>query len=175
MSDVQLSPLFSRQKIAAEIQRIAHEINQDYGVQELLVVGVLKGSFLFIADLVRNLSMPVTIDFVRLASYGSDTESSGIIEFRKDLEMPIRNRHVLIVEDIIDSGLTLDTLYYQLQSRKPASLKICTLLEKTAARQGQVVPDYVGLRMESGFIVGYGLDLDEKFRNLPDIYLVKKA
>lgn len=175
MPNRQLSLLYSRQKIAAEIQRLAGEINRDYANRELLVVGVLKGSFLFIADLVRQLNMPVTIDFVRLASYGSDTLSSGIVEFRKDLEISIQNKDILIVEDIVDSGLTLDTLYQHLILRKPSSIKICTLINKTALRQGDVKPDYTGLTMESGFIVGYGLDFDEKYRNLPDIYIMKEA
>lgn len=175
MPDHKLTLHYSRDRIATEVQRLADEINRDYADRELLVIGVLKGSFLFFADLVRSLDLPVSIDFVRLASYGSETHSSGIVEFRKDLEMPVRDRDILVVEDIVDSGLTLDTLYQHLLLKNPRSLKVCTLIDKTATRQGEIVPDYIGFHMESGFIVGYGLDFDEKYRNLPDIYVMEKA
>jgi len=174
MSEPQLTLLYSRQQIAAQIERLATEINRDYQGNhgELLIVAVLKGSYLFVADLTRQLNVPVTVDFVRLASYGSDTQSSGIVEFRKDLELPVHGKDLLIVEDIIDSGLTLDTLYHQLLLRKPRSIKVCTLLNKTCTRTGSIQPDYIGLTLDSGFIVGYGLDFDEKYRNLPDLYVM---
>jgi hypoxanthine phosphoribosyltransferase len=172
MSDTKLSPLYSQEKIATEISRLAQEINRDYAGRELLVVGILKGSFLFIADLVRQLTMPMTIDFMRLASYGSETQSSGIVELRKDIELPVQDKNLLIVEDIVDSGLTLETLYAKLMLKNPCSLKICTLIEKTCDRQGSIRPDYVGISMEAGFIVGYGLDFNEQYRQLPDIYLL---
>lgn len=167
--------LYSRDKIAAQVARLGEEICRDYEGKELLLVGVLKGSFLFIADLVRQLDMPVTVDFVRLASYGSETRSSGIVEFRKDLEISLEGRHVLIIEDIVDSGLTLETLYHRLMQRRPASLKVCTLIDKRARREVEINPDYTGLTLEDGFIIGYGLDHDEEYRNLPDIYLVEGA
>ena len=172
MLDANLSLLYSQERIALEVSRLAKEINRDYAGREILVVGILKGSFLFIADLVRQLTVPVTIDFMRLASYGTETQSSGIVELRKDIELPVQGRDLLIVEDIVDSGLTLDTLHSKLMQKKPGSLKICTLIEKTGQREGSIKPDYVGLSMESGFIVGYGLDFNEQFRQLPDIHLL---
>ncbi|PLX91757.1 MAG: hypoxanthine phosphoribosyltransferase [Desulfuromonas sp.] len=167
--------LYSRDEIADQVARLGKEISRDYEGKELLMVGVLKGSFLFIADLVRQLDLQVTVDFVRLASYGSETRSSGIVEFRKDLEISLKDRHVLIIEDIVDSGQTLETLYHRLMQRQPASLKVCTLIDKRSRREVEIDPDYTGLTLDDGFIVGYGLDHDEKYRNLPDIYLVEGA
>ena len=166
--------LFSRERIATEIKRLAKEISSDYGDQEIMLVGVLKGSFLFIADLIREIDSPAVIDFVRLASYGSGTQSSGAVELRKDLEMSIKDRHVIIVEDIIDSGYTLQYLYKELLQRQPKSLKICTLIDKSKRREVEVTADYIGISMDDGFIIGYGLDHDEKYRDLPDIYLIKE-
>ncbi len=165
--------LFSKEKIATEVKRLATEISRDYEGQEVMLVGVLKGSFLFIADLIRELEVPAIIDFVRLASYGSGTQTSGIIEFRKELEMPIRGRNVIIVEDIVDSGYTLECLFNKLLIQEPKSLKICTLIDKTARREVEINADYIGISMEDGFIIGYGLDHDERYRDLPDIYLVE--
>jgi len=167
--------LFSRERIAKEVKRIAQEISRDYSDQEIMLVGVLKGSFLFVADLIRELEIPAVIDFVRLASYGSGTQTSGIIEFRKELEMPIRDRHVIIVEDIVDSGYTLECLFNKLLLQEPRSLKICTLIDKRARREVDIEADYVGISMEDGFIIGYGLDHDEKYRDLPDIYVVEES
>ncbi len=167
--------LFSRDRIAAEVRRLGQEISTDFGNQEIMLVGVLKGSFLFIADLIREIESPTVIDFVRLASYGSNTQTSGIIEFRKELEMPIRDRHVIIVEDIVDSGYTLECLYNKLLLQQPRSLKICTLIDKRARREVEIEADYVGISMDDGFIIGYGLDHDERYRNLPDIYVVEEA
>jgi hypoxanthine phosphoribosyltransferase len=167
-----LTLLYSRTEIAERIVALARQIDQDFAGREILLVGILKGSFLFIADLVRALQTPTQVDFVRIASYGSETRSSGIVEIRKDLEMPIRGRHVLIVEDIVDSGYTLEALCNQLLLRNPASLRVCTLVDKSAERATEVVVDYVGFALEKGFIVGYGLDHDEHYRGLPDIYLI---
>lgn len=167
--------LFSREKIAKEIKRLGQEISRDYGDQEIMLVGVLKGSFLFIADLIRELETPAVVDFVRLASYGSGTQTSGIIEFRKELEMPIKDRHVIIVEDIVDSGYTLECLFNKLLLQGPKSLKICTLIDKRARREVDIEADYVGISMEDGFIIGYGLDHDEKYRDLPDIYIIEES
>lgn len=168
-----LTMLYPRELIAARIDELAREIDRDYAGRELLMIGVLKGSFLFIADLARAVSTPASIDFVRIASYGSDTRSSGIVEIRKDLEMPIRGKHVLVVEDIVDSGYTLETLCNLLLLREPASLRVCTLVDKQAQRVTDVPVDYVGFPLDKGFIVGYGLDYDERFRGLPDIYLIE--
>jgi len=165
--------LFSRQRIAQEVKRLGMEIGATYPQGNILLVGVLKGSFLFIADLVRAIECSSMVDFVRLASYGSQTSTSGVIEFRKELEMPIRDRDVIIVEDIIDSGYTLECLYNKLLLQQPKSLKICTLIDKRARREVEIEADFVGMRMDDGFIIGYGLDYDEHYRHLPDIYTVK--
>ncbi len=167
--------LYSREKIAQEVKRIGQEISRDYQDQEIMLVGVLKGSFLFIADLIREIESPTVVDFVRLASYGSGTQTSGIIEFRKELEMPIKNRDVIIVEDIVDSGYTLECLYNKLLLQQPRSLKICTLIDKRGRREVDIEADYVGITMDDGFIIGYGLDHAERYRNLPDIYLVEEG
>ena len=163
------TPLFSAEEIATRVKELAAQIDKDFQGREIMMIAVLKGSFLFIADLVRAIKTPTVVDFVRLASYGSATQSSGIIEVRKDLEMSIEGRHVLVVEDIVDSGLTLESLRTMLLNRKPASLKICTLIDKSAQRVTDVPVDYIGFAMEDGFIVGYGLDLNERYRDLPDI------
>lgn len=175
MAESNRKVLFSREKIAAEIKRLGQEISRDFEGQEIMLIGVLKGSFLFIADLIRELKPPAVVDFVRLASYGSETQSSGIIEFRKELEMPIRGRNVIIIEDIIDSGYTLECLYHKLLLQQPQALKICTLIDKRARREVEIDADYVGISMDDGFIIGYGLDYDEKYRNLPDIYLIEDS
>jgi hypoxanthine phosphoribosyltransferase len=175
MSSPALTLLISREEIATQVQRLGEAISRDHPGGEILLVGVLKGSFLFFSDLVRCISSPVLIDFVRLASYGSETQSSGIVEVRLDLEISVRDRDVIIVEDIIDSGLTLETLYHRILMRGPRSLKICTLIDKKARRETTIEADYVGITLEDGFIVGYGLDFDERYRNLPDIFLVENA
>jgi hypoxanthine phosphoribosyltransferase len=174
MNQPPLQLLFSQQEIAAEVRRLAEEINRDYHDREILLVGVLKGSFLFVADLARLISRPVQVDFVRLSSYNSGTEPQAV-ELRKDLEMSIKGREVIIVEDIIDSGHTLEFLYHRLLRREPRSLRVCTLIDKTGRRATEMKADYVGFAMRDGFIVGYGLDLDEGMRNLPDIHLVKNS
>ena len=175
MADQNRKVLFSRDRIATEIKRLGQEISRDFQDQEIMLVGVLKGSFLFIADLIRETEIPSVIDFVRLASYGSGTQTSGIIEFRKELEMPIRDRNVIIVEDIVDSGYTLECLYNKLLLQNPRTLKICTLIDKKARREVEIEADYIGISMDDGFIIGYGLDHNEKYRNLPDIYLIEEA
>lgn len=166
--------LFSRDRIATEVERLGREISRDFAGEEVMLIGVLKGSFLFVADLIRVLEVPALIDFVRLASYGAGTQSSGIVEFRKNLEMSIEGRNVIIVEDIIDSGYTLECLYNKLLLQNPKSLKICTLIDKKARRAVEIEADYAGITMDDGFIIGYGLDYDEKYRDLPDIYLVEE-
>ncbi len=166
--------LFSRDRIAAEVERLGQEISRDFAGQEVMLIGVLKGSFLFVADLIRAIEVPALIDFVRLASYGAGTQTSGLVEFRKNLEMSIKDRNVIIVEDIIDSGYTLDCLYNKLLLQEPKTLKICTLIDKKARREVDIEADYVGMTMDDGFIIGYGLDYDEKYRDLPDIYLIEE-
>ncbi len=173
MNNPPMTILYSREQIAARIAELARQIDHDYQGRQILMVGVLKGSFLFVADLIRAVQTPVVVDFMRIASYGSETRSSGIIEFRKDLEMSIKGQDVLIVEDIVDSGQTLEALCEKLWQREPASLRVCTLVDKQEARITDVRVDYTGFSMDDGFIVGYGLDWDERYRNLSDIFLVE--
>ncbi len=168
-----LSQLYSAEQIATRVKELARQIDHDYRGREILIVAVLKGAFLFVADLVRAVETPTIVDFIRLASYGSATQSSGIIELRKDLEISIKDRDVLVIEDIVDSGQTLESLRTLLLNRQPASLRICTLIDKKAQRIVEVPVDYVGFSMDDGFIVGYGMDLDEKHRDLPGICLVQ--
>ena len=175
MFEPQLKILYSRDTIATQVKRLAAEISNDFAGEDILVICVLNGSFLFFADLVREITTPLTVDFVRLASYGSETQSSGIVEIRKDVEVALKNKNVIIVEDIIDSGLTIETLYHRLQQREPKSLKVCTLIDKRGRREVEFEADYIGMSMEDGFILGYGLDLDERYRNLSEIYLVENA
>lgn len=172
MSERVLKKLYTRDYIARQILRLGEEIGRDYGNEEILLVGVLKGAFLFFADLVRAIPSPTLVDFVRLASYGFHTQSTGIVELRKDLEFSVQGRHVVIVDDILDTGCTLEFLRQRLLSRQPRSLKTCVLLDKKQARKAAVEADYVGISLESGFVVGYGLDYQENYRGLPDLYLL---
>jgi len=165
-------PVLSRTEIAQKVKSLAQRISEDYAGKELVVIGVLKGSFIFMADLIRELTIPAQVDFVRLASYGSDTTSSGTIRITKEIELDIRNRDVLIVEDIIDSGLTIAYLLEHLKSFSPRSVKVCAFIDKRERREVQVPIDYTGLLVEHGFLVGYGLDFDEKYRTLPAIYRI---
>jgi hypoxanthine phosphoribosyltransferase len=175
MFEPELKILYSQDTITTQVKRLAAEINTDFAGEDVLMVCVLKGSFLFFADLVREISIPVTVDFVRLASYGSETQSSGIVEIRKDVEMSLKDKNVIIVEDIVDSGNTIETLYHLLAQREPKSLKVCTLIDKRGRREVEFEADYIGMSMDDGFIIGYGLDLDERYRNLSEIYIVENA
>ena len=141
--------------------------------QDLLLVGILKGASVFVADLMRKINLNVNIDFMSVSSYGSGTVSSGTVKILKDLDVDIKDKNVLIVEDIIDSGITLRNLYDTLMTREPRSLKLCTLLNKPARKKVDVNVDYVGFVIEDKFIVGYGIDYDEKYRNLPYIAIVE--
>lgn len=164
--------LISREKISTRIEELARLISNDYREKELIMIGILKGAFIFLADLVRLLTVPVKIDFVRLASYGKATESSGDVRITKDIEMPIEGRDVIVVEDIVDSGITISYLMNQLKERRPSSLRCCVLIDKKERRKIDLHIDYTGFSIERGFIVGYGLDVDERYRYLPDIYLI---
>ncbi len=163
----------SRHEIDAAIQVIAEQINRDYAGQELVLVGVLKGAVLFMSDLLRQIKVPTEIEFVRLSSYGKARTSSGTVTILKDIQADIRNKHVLIVEEIIDSGRTLKFLYERLKSAGPLSVEIVTLLDKSSKRVVDVPVKYIGRTIEDQFLVGYGLDLEEYSRNLPDIYYLK--
>ena len=149
------------------VRQLGAEISRDYADRDLLLIGVLKGAVFFLADLMREIECPCEVDFMAVASYGSATESSGVVRILKDLDAPIADRDVLIVEDIIDSGLTLSYLMRNLEAREPASLEICALLTKPERREIDVPVRYVGFEIPNRFVVGYGLDFDEKYRNLP--------
>lgn len=161
--------LLRREEIAATVARLAAEIKQDYQDKCPLFIGILKGSFIFIADLVRLLDFPLEVEFITVSSYGRGRVSSGKIKIVRGLTSPIKGREVLLVEDIVDTGLTTGFVLDYLGKKKPASLKLCTLTDKPSRRQTPVKIDYLGFTVPNKFLVGYGLDWDEKFRNLPDI------
>ena len=170
MSHSERRLVFSSDEIARQVKRLAQEISRDYQGGDVVVVGILKGVFIFLADLVRQLTIPVEIDFVRLASYGSGTTSSGTVRLTHDVELSLEGRDVLIVDDIVDSGLTLAFLREHFSTRKPRSVRICALIDKGERRATEVTLDYVGLHLDRGFVVGYGLDCKECYRYLPAIY-----
>jgi len=175
-SKAELHVLFDRHEIKTAVRRLASEISKDYRNQNPLLLGVLRGSFVFMADLIRHLDFPLEIDFIGLSSYGSSTQSSGKIKVGKQLETPVRERNVLVVEDIVDTGLTTAFLLQYLKRRKPASVKLCALTEKPSRREVSVNIDYLGFTVPDKFLVGYGLDANQKCRNLPDIcYLEGEA
>jgi hypoxanthine phosphoribosyltransferase len=149
------------------VKELGQVISRDYEGRDLLLVGVLKGAVFFLSDLMRELSVPCEVDFMAVASYGSATQSSGVVRILKDLEAPVENREVLIVEDIVDSGLTLQYLLRNLESREPRSLEVCALLTKPARREVELPIRYVGFEIPNKFAIGYGLDYDERYRNLP--------
>ena len=172
-SQPKLHTLFRRDKIEATVKRLAAEIKEDYHGKYPLLVGVLKGSFMFMADLVRLLDFPLEVEFIRLSSYGRGRQSSGKIKVVQGLRSEIKGREVLVVEDIVDTGLTTSFLLAHLQRKKPASLKLCALIDKPSRRQVAVSIDYLGFTVPDKFLVGYGLDWDQKFRNLPDLFILE--
>lgn len=165
--------MFTEEQIREKVIELGKQIENDYKGEEVLVVGILKGANVFTCDLIRQIDLDVKIDFMSVSSYGSGTESSGTVRILKDLDTDIKGRNVLIVEDIIDSGRTLSNLVKELQIREPKSLKLCTLLDKPSRRVVDVDVEYVGFEIEDKFIVGYGIDYAEKYRNLPYIGIVE--
>jgi hypoxanthine phosphoribosyltransferase len=165
--------LIDEKTLKARIRELGEQISRDYQGKRPILVGVLKGAFMFMADLIRHISIPHEIDFMATSSYGAATESSGIVRILKDLDTPISGRDVLIVEDIIDTGLTLDYLLRILRARNPASIRVCTLLDKRERRRIPIPLDYVGFEIPNKFVVGYGLDFGEIYRNLPYIAVLK--
>jgi hypoxanthine phosphoribosyltransferase len=159
--------LIDSDALQRRIQELGEEISSDYAGRDLLLIGVLKGAVFFMADLMRNLTIPCEIDFMAISSYGDSTDSSGVVRILKDLDINIEGRDVLIVEDIIDSGLTLSYLLRNLEAREPASLQICALLTKPERREAEVPVRYVGFEIPNRFVIGYGLDYAERYRNLP--------
>jgi hypoxanthine phosphoribosyltransferase len=167
--------LIDRATLQARIAELGAQITRDYADDPPLLVCVLKGAFMFLSDLVRSIDLPIEVDFMAISSYGSGTQTSGIVRIVKDLEISIEGRTVIVVEDIIDSGLTLSYLLKSLQARRPRSLAICALLTKPERREVDVPVTYVGFEIPNRFVVGYGLDFDERFRNLEQIAVVEEA
>lgn len=166
--------LYSEEKLAKRVKEMGEEISRDYEGKDLLVVGILKGSVLFTSDLIKNITIPCEIDFMAVSSYGNSSESSGVVRILKDLDSDIENKHVLIAEDIVDTGTTLSYLLEYLKARKAASIEIVALLDKEARRTSNVSTKYKGFDVPDEFIVGYGIDYAEKYRNLPFIGALKE-
>jgi hypoxanthine phosphoribosyltransferase len=167
--------LISEEQVRAKVQELGEQITRDYRGQSLLLLGTLKGAVPFIADLARAIALPLEVDYMAVASYGNSTQSSGVVRILKDLEGPVDQKHILIIEDIIDSGLTLHYLVDLLRQRNPLSLRICTLLNKERSRQKQIELTYVGFNIPDRFVVGYGLDYAQRYRNLPYIGILKPS
>lgn len=164
--------LIPRDEIARMCRRLGEQISADYADREVILIGVLKGAYVFMADLARHLSVPCRIDFMSVSSYGSGTRASGVVRITKDLDSDITGKHIIVVEDIVDTGLTLRHLRQLLGTRNPASIAICTAFDKPERRKVEIQVEYVGMKIPDEFIVGYGLDFDGKFRNLPDVSIL---
>lgn len=165
--------LYSERQLAEMVERIGRQVSRDYEGKNLMLVSVLKGSLIFMADLMRAITVPCSIDFLSVSSYGSGTTTSGEVRILKDLDASLEGKDVLVVEDILDSGVTLSFLLGNLSARRPASIRLCTLLDKPERRRVDIRPDYVGAQVPDKFIVGYGLDYAERYRNLPYIGVLK--
>jgi hypoxanthine phosphoribosyltransferase len=165
--------VLSKEIISKRVQELAQQISIDYHGEEPVLIGILNGVVFFFVDLVRHLTVPSKIDFIRAASYGSGMSTSGEVRFTKDVEMPIAGRDVIIVEDIVDTGLTLSRIVERFKTENPRSIRICALIDKQERREVAVNVDYCGFPVEQGFLVGYGLDYDEQYRYLPDIYSLR--
>lgn len=165
--------LLSEEMVNARIQAIGEQISRDYAGKQVHLICVLKGGSFFMCELAKRITVPVSLDFMSVSSYGSDTKSSGVVRIVKDLDESLKDKHVIVVEDIVDSGRTLSYLLELLQDRKPASLRLCTLLDKPDRRVKEVFVDYTGFEIPDQFVVGYGLDYNQKYRNLPYIGVVE--
>lgn len=165
--------LITKEEIAKKVAELGTKISEDYAGKNLLLVGILKGSVVFMSDLMKEITIPTRIDFMSVSSYGAGVKSTGVVKIIKDLDIPIQGYDVLIVEDILDSGLTLHYIMKMLTSRNPNSIKICTLLDKPYSRKVDVKTDYHGFEIPDKFVVGYGLDFAEKYRNLPFVGVLK--
>jgi hypoxanthine phosphoribosyltransferase len=165
--------LLEEADIQKKVKELGDRISQDYQGRELLVIGILKGALIFMADLVRNISLPVTIDFMAVSSYGTSTASSGVVRILRDLDQDIYGKDVLIVEDIVDTGLTLNYLVANLRARQPRTLKVCALLDKPSRRRVEVDAEYIGFSIPDLFVIGYGLDYAEQYRHLPYIAVLE--
>jgi hypoxanthine phosphoribosyltransferase len=166
--------LFDERRIQARIREIGQQINTDYEGKVPVIIGILKGGFIFLSDLVRSITIPVEIDFLAISSYGAGTSSSGVVKIRKDIDIDLAGRDVIIVEDIVDSGLSLQYIKDYIWKHKPASLRTCVLLDKPEAHKIETTFEYVGFEVGNEFVVGYGLDFGERYRNLPYIGILKE-
>ncbi|MGB9616926.1 MAG: hypoxanthine phosphoribosyltransferase [Desulfomonilaceae bacterium] len=166
--------LFDADAIAARVKELGLRISNDFPEGDLLLVGILKGAFIFLADLSRAIGRGCQIDFARLSSYGSGTETSGVINVVMDIGIPVKDKNVILVDDIVDTGLTLHMYRERVAQMEPRAIRIAALINKTSRREKEVKLDYFGFEIESGFVVGYGLDWDERFRNLPSIYAIEQ-
>ena len=175
MDYVDTEVLFSREEIKNKVAELGKAISEDYAGNELLVVGILKGAFIFMADLVREIDISLEIDFMDVSSYGLSTTSSGEVRIIKDLEYSIQDKDVLIIEDIVDTGLTLKHITDMLRTRNPRSIKICCLLDKPSRRKASIIADYVGFTIPDRFVVGYGIDYAERYRNYPEICFIRPS
>lgn len=167
--------LFAEEEIREKVAQIGKQISKDYKRKDLVLVSILRGGAVFLADLIRCIDIPVSIDFMAISSYGASTETSGVVRVLKDLEEEVSKRHVLVVEDIIDTGLTINYLLQNLKARRPRSLKVCTLLDKSVRRIADTPIAYKGFDIPDVFVVGYGLDYGQKYRNLPFIGVLKES
>lgn len=175
MDSIAARVLIDHREIDERVGELARRITEDYRDRDLVVVGILKGAFVFLADLVRRVELPLEVDFVAVSSYGKDTETSGVVRVIKDLDLDIRGRDVLLVEDIVDTGLTLNYIARMLLQREPASLEICALLNKPEARKVDIEVKYCGFDIPPVFVVGYGLDYAERYRHLPYVGVLEEA
>ena len=173
MHDDILKVLLTQEELREKAKELGRQITQDYQGKNLMIVTVLKGAVVFLADLMREIDVPAEIDFMVVSSYGAGTKSSGVVKIVKDLDVPLKDKDLLIVEDILDSGMTLSYLKELLEGREPRSIRIATLLDKPARRKVDLKADYIGYSVPDEFVVGYGLDYDEKYRNLPYIGILK--
>ena len=167
--------LLSKEEIQAKVKELGEQITNDYKDEEILAISILKGSVVFFADIIRAIDKPIEIDFMSISSYGNSSSSSGIVQIRKDLDINIYGKNILIIEDIMDTGLTLEYLVNTLKSREPKSIKTCTLLDKPERRKADIQPDYWGFVIPDEFVVGYGIDYAEKCRNLEYIGILKRS
>lgn len=166
--------LMTEEEIQKMVARLGAEITRDYAGKKLFLICVLKGGFVFMADLVRAIDLPLEVDFIAVSSYGSSTKTSGVVRLLKDIDKPLNDKHVLIVEDIMDSGLTLNYIKSMFVNRNPLSVKVCTAFDKPERRKVDITPDYVGAIIPDEFVIGYGLDYDGILRNLPDLCILKR-
>ena len=172
--DVKETPIYTKEEIQAVVSRMGAEISRDYADKNPVMISVLRGAFVFMADLVRAITVPCEIDFMSVSSYGNDVKTSGVVRIIKDLDQDLHGKDLLIVEDILDSGMTLSYITGMLRQRGPASIRLCTLLDKPERRKADITADYYGFVVPDEFVVGYGLDYDEKYRTLPFLGVLKQ-